>query len=66
MLRRVLTLLAKVAPILLPSNLEFGECFVVYNPQRVLRQFEYDQAVLRVHVDTSFSNALVVESQFVG
>lgn len=62
---RVLSLLAMVAPTLLPYKLELGERVTVYNPQRVLKQFLMTRSS-EVRGDTSFSNVLIVEIRIMG
>lgn len=58
-------LLAIVAPNLLPYKLESGENITVYNPQRVLQQFEYDEGPAPINGDMSCSSTLVADNMFV-
>lgn len=45
-------LLAVLMPNMLPSKSESGEVLVTYSPQRLLRQFEFDQGAVLVSGNT--------------
>lgn len=54
-----------ISPTLFPFIIESKTGPVSYNPQRVMRQLEYDQSAIQVSGETC-SNSSLVESQFVG
>lgn len=53
------------SPHLSPTEIWVRQEYIIYNTQRVLRQFSYDQGSLRVRDDTSFTDALVAKTHFV-
>lgn len=44
--------------------LESGEGMTIYNPQRVTRQFRYDQGAVTLISELSTSNGLVAKARF--
>lgn len=58
------TLLVVAASTLLSRKLELGEGVAIYNPQRVLRQLEYDQGTVRISEEFATSGALIIEKNW--
>lgn len=56
--------LGVIAPTLLPFILESKDGVTVYNPQRVMRQFDYEQSVVILTGELSTSSASVAEESF--
>lgn len=48
--------LALVAPALLPTKLDIEETVANYNPQRIMRQFGFDQGAVWIAGETCFSS----------
>lgn len=62
---KILFLLAVVALSLLPSKLETKESVASYNPQRMLRQFNFDQGSVMIKGKVSFSSIQDSGSKFI-
>lgn len=62
---KILFLLAVVALSLLPSKLETKKSVASYNPQRILRQFNFDQGSVMITGKVSFLSIQDSGSKFI-